>query len=294
MNPEPEFRCTHPGTEELPQGLIDALGFKFPEVHTDTREMARLALALKKDRGDCLCRLPFCMTVEAEAMGAQITLGDKRNGPRVAGYCFADIDAARGAKRIDLSEGRAKAVLDCVADLSCRGEAVGLNIHGPFTLASSLIDPRHLYKGMRQNNEAVDHLMRVIEASIVTYALEGIKRGAQLLSYADPAGAMDLIGPKLYKEVSGKITARILQKIEREAPEKSTLLHLCGKTSTALEKCGLSSSEPVPYNPELTYGEALNAFLKERPGVSIVGHNCMKQTPKRNRHPRLWAIHLGL
>ncbi|WP_300670920.1 uroporphyrinogen decarboxylase family protein [Desulfoluna sp.] len=291
MNPGPEFRCTHPGTEEIPEALIDELGFKVPEIHTDTREMARLALALKKDRGDGLCRLPFCMTVEAEAMGAQITLGNKRNGPRVAGYCLPDIDAAMGIQRIDLSQGRALAVLDCVADLSTQGEAVGLNIHGPFTLASSLIDPRHLYKGMRQKSEAVDHLMRVIEASIVAYALEGIKRGAQLLSYADPAGAMDLIGPKLYKEVSGKITARILQKIE--ASNENTLLHLCGKTSTALEKCGLSSSEPVPYDPELTYGEALTAFLKQQPGVSIVGHSCMKQTPKHNRHPRLWAIHLG-
>ncbi len=291
MKPGPEFTCTHPGTVELPEAIIEAQGFTCPDIHTNTQEMARLALALKKDRGDSLCRLPFCMTVEAEAMGAHITLGNQKHGPRVAGYCLPNMDAAMGVKKIDLSRGRAKAVLDCVERLSHQGEAVGLNIHGPFTMAASLIDPRHLYKGIRQKNEAVDHLMQVIEASTVAYALEGIKRGAQLLSYADPAGAMDLIGPKLYKAVSGKITVRILKKIK--GSQTNSLLHLCGKTSTALEKCGFSHSEPVPFDPTLTYGEALQAFLKERSGTHIVGHNCMKQTPRIQRHPNLWTIHLA-
>jgi uroporphyrinogen-III decarboxylase len=58
-----------------------------------------------------------------------------------------------------------------------------LNVEGPFTIISSLIDPMNFYKGIRKNKAAVTKIISVVEDSIVKYIIEGLKRGARIISY---------------------------------------------------------------------------------------------------------------
>lgn len=283
------FKCTGEGSEQIPESVITKTGLTFPGVHTRMTEIASLSQALKEHKRDSICRLPFCVTVEAEAMGADINLGDEKNGPRVKGFQVDSLDDLMIVD-IDLSGGRIRQVLNAVEHLNSHEEVVSLNVEGPFTIISSLIDPRIFYKGIRKERDRVDGCLKVIEDNIVKYAMEGVEKGAKILSYADPAGAMDIVGPKMYRELSGRLSWRILKRLQNHPGD--FIVHLCGKTSTALEKTGFSTSESVPYDPALTYGEAIRGLFKKNGGIKIIGHSCIKRSPLKTRRSVLWQINL--
>ncbi len=87
---------------------------------------------------------------------------------------------------------------------------------GSFTIITSLVDSRIFYKAMRKNKEMVYDFLKIIEDNIIKYMEEGIARGAKIISYADPVGgAKDIVGPKVYKDFSGKSSYNILKKYGR-------------------------------------------------------------------------------
>lgn len=291
MEPNVNFKCPGTGSEQIPASVITQMGLTFPGLHTNIAGMAGLSKALKAHNKDSICRLPFCVTVEAEAMGADINLGDDKNGPRVKGYRFNSIDELMTLKEIDLSRGRIRQVLDAVDQLNSQNEVVALNVDGPFTIVSSLIEPGIFYKGIRKDRNRVDRFLQVIEDNIVKYAIKGIQNGAKILSYADPTGAMEIVGPKMYKELSGRISCRVLKRLQSHPG--NFIVHVCGKTSTALEQCGLSRSEPIRYDPTLTYGEAMARLPGVHEKAGIIGHNCVKRTRLKSKNAVLWRIHLN-
>ncbi|MBB6218555.1 uroporphyrinogen-III decarboxylase [Anaerosolibacter carboniphilus] len=282
------FKCEGENLEQIPESIMEQTGIRFPEAHLDQKQMMILAKELKKYKKDQIVRIPFCVTVEAEALGGQIKLGDDKIGPRVDQYLFSAIEELEGIKEIDLNTGRIKEVLDAVEGLSVENETVALNVEGPFTIISSLIDPMIFYKGIRKNKELIDKFMKVIEDNIVEYILAGIKRGAKIISYGDPVGSLDIVGPKVYQEISGRTTYNVLKRIEPFLSGR--IVHLCGKTSTAFDKLGFSESHPIEMNEELTYGEAILQLMKDNQGIQFIGHACIKKTPFKMKKSIVWNI----
>lgn len=291
MKRKSNFKCTSDGLEEIPKEVIKLTGSVFPEIHTNTDEMVKLSKAIKKYKKDTICKLPFCATVEAEAMGADIKLGDKKNGPRVNNYVFNRVEELITIKEIDLCKGRIKQILDSVKNLSHQNEMVSLNVEGPFTIIFSLIEPGIFYRGIKNNKEIIDQFMHIIEDNILRYTLAGIKNGAKIISFADPAGAMDIVGPRLYKDLSGKMSYNLLKKLQNKT--ETSIIHLCGKTSTAFEQLGFSQSEPVKYDESLTYGEAICFLSKNNEAIKMIGHSCIKKTPFKPKKSDLWWIKLN-
>ena len=92
--------------EEIPKEIIEELKLKFPELHNNSNDMVKLSIEIKKHNNDSLCRVPFCVTVEAEALGADIKLGDEKIGPRVNKYAFNNLEELKDIKEIDFTKGR--------------------------------------------------------------------------------------------------------------------------------------------------------------------------------------------
>lgn len=285
-----DFICAGDDLEQIPEEVHSKTGITFPEAHTDKNGMAALAGALRKYQGDVIVRVPFCVTVEAEAYGAHIKLGDALNGPRVESYRFTSIEEMSNLQSLELNEGRIREVLDAVEILVEAGEKVALNVAGPFTILSSLIDPMNFYKGLRKDPLRIQEILAVVEEGIIRYSLEGIKRGASIISYGDPVGAIGIIGPKVYREYSGPSSWRIIKGI-KEAGGK-VLLHLCGKTSTALVKIEMARSYPLEADEASTYGQALLGLLDETTEPIVIGHRCIKGSLKRMVQSVLWGIEL--
>jgi uroporphyrinogen-III decarboxylase len=285
-----QFKCEGDNLEIIPDSIADNTGITFPRAHTENALMCLLAKELKNHKKDSICRVPFCVTVEAEALGGNIKLGDMKIGPRVDQYAFATIEELESIKNIDFNKGRIKEVLEATQKLNDEGECVALSVEGPFTILSSIIDPMVFYKGIRKNKEKIEEFLKVLEDNIVNYIIEGIKRGAKIISYGDPVGSLDIVGPKVYEQYSGKITYNILKRVEPYL--ENSIIHLCGKTSTAFEKFNLSISKAIEFEEEITYGEAINRILHERKDVKFIGNSCIKRTPFIMKKPVVWEIKL--
>jgi len=285
-----EFKCVGDNLEVIPDSIVNNTGITFPKAHTDNTLMCLLSKELKNYKKDSICRVPFCVTVEAEALGGNIKLGDMKNGPRVESYAFATIEELENIKDINFNSGRIKEVLEAVEKLSNEGECVALSVEGPFTILSSIIDPMIFYKGTRKNKEKIDEFLKVLENNVVSYIIEGIKRGAKIISYGDPVGSLDIVGPKIYQQYSGKISYNILKRVEPHLD--NAIIHLCGKTSTAFEKYGLSVSKGIEFDKEMTYGNAINKILHDMKNVNFIGNACIKRTPFIMKNPVVWEIKL--
>ena len=135
--------------------LMERVGIYLPEAHTDARKMADLAKAVYEQGCFENCGVPFCMTIEAEAMGAQVTMGSKIYEPHVTGYAINSVTEWETITPMSMEEGRAKVVLDAIRILKSRNLDVPIigNITGPVSTASSVMEPVIFYKELRKEKK---------------------------------------------------------------------------------------------------------------------------------------------
>ncbi|MGE4561208.1 MAG: uroporphyrinogen decarboxylase family protein [Desulfobulbus sp.] len=289
MQPLTCYACSRDDAESIPPELIEELGLSFYAAHTEASAMARVAIRRMQLAGDVVCRVPFCVTVEAEALGARIKVPDDEGGPRCSEYRFQRMEELSGLQPMDLTRGRIATVLDSLPLLHGQGGVATLNVEGPFTILSFLIDSATLFRGLISHRPILEQALALIEASLVRYIREGIRRGAGIISYADPTGALEIFGPKLYREVVGASTYRILRELEKDSDR--ALIHLCGQKSRSLEKVGLCTAQSVPAPAGMTYGDSLCHFVQAKT-PAFLGHNCMKSSNLALNRPTLWQIRL--
>ncbi|MGM0471929.1 MAG: uroporphyrinogen decarboxylase family protein [Bacillota bacterium] len=283
------FNCQGREAVEIPEEVVEKRGLTFPQVHTNCRDIVTLARGLKEYHQDSICKVPFCTTVEAEALGAEINLGDQQVGPRVGNYCCDQLADLTALGELDLDQGRIKEVLAAVEELSQLGERVALKVEGPWTIISSLIDATELYKAAIFDKELINQIIEQVVAEIERYILAGLERGADIISYADPVGTKEIVGPKIYRELSGRATYQLLSNIEPELG--AAVVHLCGKTSTAFEELDFSKSQALNF-ADLTYGAAICEILANYQQINFIGHRCIKQTPYQLQNNLVWQLEL--
>lgn len=272
------FKCNQNDNENIPMEIIDNTHLKFPDLHTNSKDIAYVSQNLKLYKNDSICKVPFCTTVEAEAMGANIKLGDEKNCPRISNYAYKDINELLDIEDINLERGRIKEVLDSISILKNKGEIVVLNVCGPFTILSLLIDSKYIYKALRKYKSTVENILNKIENNIVKYVKKAIENKVDIISYSDPMSSIEIVGPKVYKEIVGNTTIRTLEKLDNSI--ESSVIHLCGKVSTSLQSYKNLEVEEISYNLDLRYGEAIYNLLETKNKNNIfIGHNCMKKTP---------------
>ena len=76
-----DFQCTYDNSAGINEEVTRELDLKFPDAYMQHETMAALSKALKRHDGASFCELPFCHTVEAEAMGGIINTGTRRPAP---------------------------------------------------------------------------------------------------------------------------------------------------------------------------------------------------------------------
>ena len=74
-----DFRCTFDNAIGISPEITKDLKLSFPDAYMHADTMAKIAHAIKEKEGAAFCMLPFCHTVEAEAMGGIVNMGDGRN-----------------------------------------------------------------------------------------------------------------------------------------------------------------------------------------------------------------------
>ena len=213
--------------------LMDEVGAPWPEAHSDPELMAKLAIANYEMSGLEAVRVPYCLTVLAEAMGCEVNMGTKNRQPSVTAHPYPkDLEGMKMPDNL-LDMGRIQAVLDAIKIIR---EKVGPDVpiiggmEGPVSLASDLASVKSFMKWSIKKPEMLRQVLDFAAEATIAYANSMVLAGADIISVADPVASPDLMSPDSFKN---ELQPR-LQRFSSEV-NSVTVLHICGNVNPILD-----------------------------------------------------------
>lgn len=209
--------------------IMEEGGSAWPQAHSDAGLMAGLTVAAHLSGGVENVGVPFCMTVEAEGMGAAVDLGSRENEPRVVAYPLENLTDLHRLTPLDPTRGRAGVCVAAVRLLKERvpGLPVIANLTGPVSLATSLVDPLLYYRALRRDKEQAHAVTALATESAVIFGDALAEAGADVICIADPSATGQLIGGSAFAEFVlpnlNRMTAHF-----RARWGIPSLVHICG------------------------------------------------------------------
>lgn len=279
------FRCGSMASTEVCEEVTRDLDMTFPEAYTRRDTMAELSHVIKTLNNEECCILPFCRTVEAEALGANINLGDANAGPRGGLPVCKTLEELQNLPEIDFSQGRAREVLEACRILKEKGEFVGLEVAGPWTTLTTLMEPRTVFKFYRKNREEMKEVLRFVASQSLKYIDAAREAGVDIIVYSDSAGSVDILGPKIAQQSVEDVNAWFVgQAIDHLGD--NMVLQMCPKITYALVDCGAAKFVDHEVPKGTTF---LQAVLDNR-DVKVVGQTCIKISGAHLAHGRLREV----
>jgi len=209
--------------------VMESLDCSWPAAHSDASLMARLTAGMVELGGIDNLGVPFCMTIEAEEMGAGVDLGNLTREPHVVSYAMEQVGEIDKLSLFDPTHGRAKVCCDAIRILKKDHPDIPLvaNLTGPVSLATSLIDPLLYYRALRRSKDSVHRLNDICVESAIRFGEAMIKAGADLICIADPSATGDLLGPQSFEEFCLPYLNRIADHFQGER-NIGVIVHICG------------------------------------------------------------------
>ena len=210
-------------------GIVDAMNktsTSWPKAHQDPQEMATLAGSLYELAGLECARLPFCLTVEAEALGCDVSLGNNERVPEVEISPFEYADDIEAPTDF-LKRGRIPVVLEAIDILKEKYEDLPIivGITGPFTLTGHLLGIENLVRYMKTDIEEVEIAVENCVDVSMDY-IEAIQNaGADVICVNEPTASPELIDPNQFKSLIKPNLEDLADYIEI-----NKVLHICGST----------------------------------------------------------------
>lgn len=235
--------CHHENQELISPALLEGLGVDPGTLYADTGTILRVALEAKEAAGQGFVALPFCHTTEAAALGAHIKPADHTAGPRPGDYAYTALDQV--PRGVDLAADPVIArLLEACRQLAGRGEQVVWQITGPISLLSCMMDLSVLFKTWRKDPDSVQALWEGIIPMLLDLVSAVGAAGASALSFADPAGNGNILGPKYTKLLCRDFTLPFLRQALARCGDHTTLV-LCPITAAALSTQEALSPAPA-------------------------------------------------
>lgn len=243
--------------------LMDKVQVYLPEAHRDARQMAELAKAVYEEGCFENYGVPFCMTVEAEEMGAKVDMGTSVYEPHVVGYVISSVSEFGKLRPVDVEKGRTKVVLDAIRILREETKDVPIvgNLTGPISTASSVMEPVTFYKELRKKNKEAHAYMEFITEQLIAFGRAQIEAGADLIAVSDPSGTGEILGPKYFKEFAVAYINRLLDALQEE--KMGTIVHICGQMSPVYQEVGEVHGSVLSFDSVVPMKEA-REHLKDR------------------------------
>jgi [methyl-Co(III) methanol-specific corrinoid protein]:coenzyme M methyltransferase len=210
--------------------IMTQTGHTLPEAHFDEWRMAELALAVHKSTGFENIGVPFCMTVEAEALGSGIDPGTLACEPKIASEAFAsvsevefrDIDSLLGNSRTTTVAGAARALSGKYSHMP-----IVVAVTGPISTAASVVDPMTFLKELRKKGRESHRLLEYITGFLKAYCEKLAASGATVIGIGDPTATGEILGPRIFEEFALPYINDLTDHIQRMGTP--VIVHICGK-----------------------------------------------------------------
>ncbi len=262
-------RVDHPACASVCQTATEEqmkeVGAFWPSAHYHPEEMARLAVAGAQSIGFDAVRVPFCQTVEAEALGCALLEGTVTSPPSIRTHPL-QIGEDLAIPADLLERGRIPVVLGAIRhlkDLVGQEFAIIGGIIGPFSLVGHLVGVEELMVASMTEPEALRPLLeRAVEVGI-QYAQAMVAQGADVICIEDMEASPDLINPKTYQDLILAFERYLIAHIP-----VPTILHICGNATAILEGMIASGADGISIEAK-TDLEKAKALCQGR--VSLIG-----------------------
>ncbi|MGB9936391.1 MAG: methylcobamide:CoM methyltransferase MtaA [Methanobacterium sp.] len=237
-------------------GIVEAMeetDVFWPDAHTDAKKMAELGSSLYELAGLECARIPFDLTVEADALGCRVDMGTEDRTPQITKSPY---DSSRDIKIPDdfLNRGRIQIVLDAIDILKEKYEdkvPIIVGITGPLTLAGQMLGVENLVRNMRSKPyEVEDALDEVLEASF-QYVEAICEKEPDVICVADPTSAPDLIDPLQFKNMVKPRLEDLSNVITT-----SKVLHICGSTEPIIRDMATSGFDGLSVEEKVDISKA--------------------------------------
>ena len=265
--------------------VMDATGMSWPRAHAEGETMKGLSLAMQEATGFDNLAAPFCMTVEAEAYGAEVELGDRTRHPRVKRSIMQAGETGR-LPTPRFEEGRARTLVEVIRELRKERPdlAVVGNVVGPFSLLGSLWDALTLLKAARRRPETVEGPLDEVTEELAGFAARQVEAGADAVCIAEPTATGEILGGELFGRLVSPRLGRIARRV-REAGGK-VIVHICGDARGTMGELARLEAEAVSFDSMVDIvGVAgsgmgwqamgnVDAFLLERGPEEVIRRRC--------------------
>ncbi|WP_300455098.1 MtaA/CmuA family methyltransferase [Desulfobacula sp.] len=210
--------------------VMQLLNVYWPSAHEDPCLMAQLTRGMADLAGIENLGVPFCMTVEAEGMGAGVDLGHQTREPHVIRYPMKNMADMDRLSPLDTGIGRAAVCCDAIRILKQAETDLPIlaNLPGPASLATSLVDPMRYYRSVHRDKKAIHELTRFCTDQVIRFGDAMIDAGAEIICIADPSATGDLLGPTAFSEFVLPYLNRMTRHFQ-EVKNVPVIVHICGK-----------------------------------------------------------------
>ncbi|MEL7621975.1 MAG: uroporphyrinogen decarboxylase family protein [Clostridiales bacterium] len=266
----PPFICPGGMMNLVTREMMEKAAVYWPEGHQNPEAMAKLAMAAWQEGCFENYGLPFCMTVEAEGMGAKVDMGSLTCEPHVVGYAISTVKDWRVLPMLDCGSGRARVTLEAIRLLHSRAEDIPIigNLTGPISLAGSLLDPVIFYRELRKEKEEAREFLNFICRSLINFGLCQMEEGADIIAISDPSGSGEILGPKLFGEYVVPALNRIIDALQESCPHCQVIVHICGKMHKVYGQLQKLHCKAISFDALVNLREARAAL----PGKVIMGN----------------------
>lgn len=249
-------------------GLQEEIEVFLPEAHYNAQQMAALAQAVYDKGFFENYGVPFCMTVEAEAMGAEVAMGKCNIEPHVSGYAISNVTDYTTVAPINLESGRVKVVLDAISILNNLETDVPIvgNLVGPISVASSVMEATNFYKQLRKEKELSHAYLDFVTDQLIRFGVAQVEAGADVITIADPSGTGEIMGPKLFEEYAVPCLERLQQACQQAGAQ--TIVHICGQMHSVYEQVNKIGANALSFDAIVPIKEA----HENLPGRVIMGN----------------------
>lgn len=200
---------------------------RWPEAHWEPQKIARLAASTYELTGVPCCTVPFCLTLEGEALGCKLDKGTDITQPQIMEHLEIGFDEFEVPGNF-LSHGRIPAVLEAISLLAASQrdvQPVNMKVTGPFTIACAVFGAERVLLATIEEPDAVKRVMDVMAEAGIALARAAIRAGADTITLSDPVASGDLLSADQYEEFARPYEAKVFSAIE-----VPTALHICGYT----------------------------------------------------------------
>jgi [methyl-Co(III) methanol-specific corrinoid protein]:coenzyme M methyltransferase len=218
-------------------------GIHWPQAHRDTDQLAGLAEAIHLYTASECIKLPFCMTIEVEALGAEIDFRTHDTVPTETGPAFKHPDELIIPDDF-FDRGRVPIVLNAISKLRKRYDnecVVVSSIVGPFSIAEKIFGFGEFLTWTISDPAWVHQAMKKLTPLAIQYAQAQVNAGSEAIIIGEAGCAGDLISPLTYRDFILPYHKELCAAIS-----VPTVMHICGKSTKHTEF--IAQSGTTAYN----------------------------------------------